>query len=104
MSVAFVPPMCSCCVRRKPPIRRAGQDPHVIGIIAAVVAATGISVTRIRSRNRTHRVALARALVAARIHQELNYNHTDIGALLGRDRTSVIAMIRKVDKVRKEIP
>jgi chromosomal replication initiation ATPase DnaA len=80
----------------------AGQDPQVVGIVAAVVAATGISVTLIKSRNRTLRVAMARALVASRIHRELNYGPSEIGRLLNRDHSSVIAMFRKVDQLVRQ--
>ena len=102
MSVAFVPPlMCSCCNRRRVAFRRAGQDLYALGILAAVAAATGISVPLIMSRNRTRRVAMARALVAARIYNELHYGPSDIGEMLGRDHSSVIAMVRKVERVRR---
>lgn len=102
MSVAFVPPlMCSCCNRRRAAWRREGQDPEAQGIVAAVSAATGVSVTMLMSRNRTGRVAMARALVATRIHRELHYGPSEIGEILERDHSSVIAMIRKIDKVRR---
>lgn len=94
---------CSCCSRSSRDRREDCEsalsrvtDPQALEIITAVLLATNMRPSVVFSSLRTHRIAMTRALIAARLRAELQYSYPEIGHVLGRDHSSVIAMVRKV--------
>jgi len=105
VNVALAPPlMCSCCSEKATEYRNLGRvpvritDPKVRAVIASVLLATGMRSSLVFSADKSHRVAMTRAIIAHRLRKELHYSYPAIGEFLERDHSSVIAMVRKVEK------
>lgn len=106
MSVAFVPPlMCSCC-SEKITVRRQNvrvpvgiTDPRVRAVVAQVLLSTGIRSSHIFSPLRSREVSIARALIAYRLRYEMRYSLQAIADFLGRDHSSVSAMLVKIQRM-----
>ncbi|APX88665.1 hypothetical protein BV394_02065 [Brevirhabdus pacifica] len=71
-------------------------------IVMDVAAETGIPISKIFSANRTRQIYRARQYAQWRIYRETGMSLLSIGRMFGRDHTSVLNSIRRIDTLMKE--
>lgn len=95
---------CSCCSVIKVDLRSQripATDPRVRATITEVCEKTSVTYRELFSRRRHHRIAVTRAQIATEL-RTLGFSYSDIGRILWRDHSSVMAMVRKVQATASE--
>lgn len=75
------------------------MDKEVVNIVSKVQAATGISYSQMRSKNRERETVLARQYAMYRIYDNLyhlGYTLTAIGKMFNRDHATVLYAIKQM--------
>ena len=67
-------------------------------VISWVAAVTGVSVLKIKGKSRLQDVVRARWLAMHLLHMFLGSSSVQLGAMFGRDHTSVLHALRNIDR------
>ncbi|HVW93803.1 MAG TPA: helix-turn-helix domain-containing protein [Devosia sp.] len=83
-------------------MRMAQRDPLVAATVRCVAANSGVPAAELLRRDRHAAIAAARQLAMYLVNVKLEYTMTRVGALFGRDRTTVAHACMAVEDRRDE--
>ena len=71
---------------------------HVRPTLSLAAQSWGVPVDSLTSRGRSQSVADARALAMWMVRRTFGYSYPELGRIFGRDHTTCIVAVRKVDR------
>lgn len=81
----------------------SGQPVRPLDIVGLLALDTGVSVSEIIGRDRSARITLIRHIAMWLLRNFTPMSYPEIGRIFGRDHTTVICAVKRVEKLRAEL-